>query len=899
MSRIRKLLWMIFILWIVFFIICDEKWYKIQRNGNRIVFDKNEKISDLMLDNNIAEQIKFDLNAVYKNSDIIRINPEFQNSRNLREGDWVDRKYLAKIKKESKNKEKTHTWSNILYIDDVNTISSVFQWVEIQDKTWTTKQEMLQENKTTRQEDKQNSWMSQQEVRQHTEKVSKNKSWTILKKEVEKPMVYYTVKKYEYTKHTLNLSSWVRIPKVTVEKYPTKENFDINLMNGKKPEPVVLYKKSNKIHIYSGFKNPKLMLSSSGMDEKFLERQKASNPTIISLNDNDTITSTRENSYKKSKETVSDSHNTWDYINSGDVKNIIEEEIRTNNHEKVENTGTQITYNTGVSLNTKRSNHVEIEKIKESKPHVRTYKVWKYEYKNHFINLKRALETLVINDSLEENYIIIDKPELSNNSINIRKVQEIEPVLVKVEKYQLSKHSLNLKKWVVNINSFIVENIENVDSTNNWIPDSTFESLLENEEIDIDTLESENDEFLQKVFEKTKDKDIMNLLVETYLNEYQFVKAKKFVESLSDIYFNELNPLLNLRVAFNSFPLSSKTINENLSSIVQDYASKNKISDEDKNRYLGVIALIDRNYDKFFEISAWFRSEKYKAFALKIQWYKNQIAKQMWMPEYYFDTLVSLELFNQWFFQPAKVLALYSLQKDSDYILPYQVLAYANFLTNSRDTSIEYLKKLVDIDPNNAEKYRFLMWIAFYRAGKYEQSVVTLSMIKSDNLRLDAQRYLINNYLLLDQKNKLISSRNKLLWYNNLVASDFYTYFYETFFRPYAEWQEFEIYAFDTELANKMIRVCGIILPSEERVVCTYWSIGRNIAIWQFEGLEQYLLNLVSEYPQWYLYHALWEYYIKQWDIDKAKKYLLKAVSMTQKKREISQIKNLLQSVIE
>jgi hypothetical protein len=25
------------------------------------------------------------------------------------------------------------------------------------------------------------------------------------------------------------------------------------------------------------------------------------------------------------------------------------------------------------------------------------------------------------------------------------------------------------------------------------------------------------------------------------------------------------------------------------------------------------------------------------------------------------------------------------------------------------------MKKLVDLDPNNAEKYRFLIWVAFYR----------------------------------------------------------------------------------------------------------------------------------------------------------------------------------------
>jgi hypothetical protein len=111
------------------------------------------------------------------------------------------------------------------------------------------------------------------------------------------------------------------------------------------------------------------------------------------------------------------------------------------------------------------------------------------------------------------------------------------------------------------------------------------ESLLENEEINIDTIESENDEFLQKVFEKTKDRDVMNLIVETYLNEYQFVKAKKFIENLTDEYRDELKPSLNLRVAFNSFALSSKNITENLNLMLQDYNSKGIILDEDNNRY--------------------------------------------------------------------------------------------------------------------------------------------------------------------------------------------------------------------------------------------------------------------------------------------------------------------------
>jgi hypothetical protein len=88
------------------------------------------------------------------------------------------------------------------------------------------------------------------------------------------------------------------------------------------------------------------------------------------------------------------------------------------------------------------------------------------------------------------------------------------------------------------------------------------------------------------VFQTTKDRDVMNLIVETYLNEYQFVKAKNFIENLPEMYKEDLKPSLNLRVAFNSFSLSSKDISENLTNLVQDFSYKNKISKEDENWYL-------------------------------------------------------------------------------------------------------------------------------------------------------------------------------------------------------------------------------------------------------------------------------------------------------------------------
>ena len=137
-----------------------------------------------------------------------------------------------------------------------------------------------------------------------------------------------------------------------------------------------------------------------------------------------------------------------------------------------------------------------------------------------------------------------------------------------------------------------------------------------------------------------------------------------------------------------------------------------------------------------------------------------------------------------------------------------------------------------------------------------------------------------------------------MLGYDNLVASDFYTYFYEAFYRPYSEWSQYQLYAIDTDLAEKMIRLCAIRLPKEENVVCNYGGIGKNIALWKFEWLEQSLLNLATEYPQWYLYHALWEYYLQQNDLERAKIYLLKAIPLAQRGVEKMQIKKLLQDAI-
>ncbi|MDR0859989.1 MAG: hypothetical protein LBO09_03225 [Candidatus Peribacteria bacterium] len=426
-----------------------------------------------------------------------------------------------------------------------------------------------------------------------------------------------------------------------------------------------------------------------------------------------------------------------------------------------------------------------------------------------------------------------------------------------------------------------------------------FEKMVaEEQESDTKTLKSDNVDFLQKVFEKTRDPQIITPTLQAMVEVYQFISAKQFIEKLTPAEIKNIDPVLHLQIAFNSFPLSSSSAFSSLEALVENYKQTNAINLDQANRYQGIIALMQRKYDTFFQISAQFQNASYKQFANKIASLKKQIAQQEDMPSYYFDALVAVELFQQGFFQPAKILALYAHSKESKYILPYQVLAYANFLTASREASVEYLTTLSSLDPTQQEKYTFLMGVAYYRNQQYETSVMKLSQIQKADYRLDVARYLTLNYSHLQQTSKLITTRQKLLGYAELKPADFFNYFYKVFFSPYIQGEAFTLYQQNPELAQNYLIVCASLLSTQDTTICEYGKVGLALATQNSFGLEESLLSLIKTSPQGYLYHALGEYYTKVGRSDEAKVYLLKAIGMTDSINETDQIKTLLQKIL-
>ena len=116
MHRIVKLLWIIFILWIVSFIICDEKWIKISLQDNRITFNKVEKF-EALTGNDIDEKEKLEPIIVYKNSDIIHIYNWFGNPYELSKWAWVNSEFISMFTNWN------GWWTKINEIDDKNKIT--------------------------------------------------------------------------------------------------------------------------------------------------------------------------------------------------------------------------------------------------------------------------------------------------------------------------------------------------------------------------------------------------------------------------------------------------------------------------------------------------------------------------------------------------------------------------------------------------------------------------------------------------------------------------------------------------------------------------------------------------------------------------------------------------------
>jgi len=240
---------------------------------------------------------------------------------------------------------------------------------------------------------------------------------------------------------------------------------------------------------------------------------------------------------------------------------------------------------------------------------------------------------------------------------------------------------------------------------------------------------------LEYLYTKNKNPELLQPLVEKFLQYYQFDKANQYLTLLvaeeGDYFSLNLDPHQVLYARFHDSSLDLDSVNslEDVFTLVGDYKEHNLITADDAMFYKGLKSLRAYDYQTATAAFGKVTDVRYKDFKASYESALATYVKIKNPPTYYRDALVSLTLLKNGYFSLAKRLALRSLLQNKEYILPYQVLAYTNFLTHNREAAKEYFLKLADFDVANTFLYKFLIGISYYRYGDYEQSIMYLNQV--------------------------------------------------------------------------------------------------------------------------------------------------------------------------
>ncbi len=391
---------------------------------------------------------------------------------------------------------------------------------------------------------------------------------------------------------------------------------------------------------------------------------------------------------------------------------------------------------------------------------------------------------------------------------------------------------------------------------------------------------------LEYLYTKNKNPQFLQPLVEKFLQYYQFDKANTYLSLLVAEQWNyfhlNLDPHQVVYTLFHnpSLDLASANSLDNVFSLINDYQSHHLLTDDDVMFYKWLHSLWVYDYATATAAFGKVTGQRYQDFKKS---YDSALANYMKIknpPPYYRDGLVALTLLKNWYFSFAKRIALHSLNQNQQYILPYQVLAYTNFLMHNWESAKDYFLKLADFDTNNVFLYKFLIGICYYWYGDYEQSIIYLNQVADPALRTDVYRYMLLSYIHLEDMDNMVRIRHNLLGESSLQPSDFSLFFDHMFFIPFRTWKPFLLYSDNPQLADLYLWKCSTLLSGSQADVCVYGEVWLQLAKQNLSSVGQKLISLSQTYHQSHLYHLLGDYYLLNHDYSLAKDTYIKALSI-------------------
>ena len=412
-------------------------------------------------------------------------------------------------------------------------------------------------------------------------------------------------------------------------------------------------------------------------------------------------------------------------------------------------------------------------------------------------------------------------------------------------------------------------------------------SVTELEALSEDTQQRDKDmttHTLMELYETTDNESILVVLLEKLVDQHSYDTAFTYLQQgEQQQQIDSLSAYTYLTILFNSRLVVYKD-QKNLTKIqqrVEEFMNLGQITQSDYLFYMSLIDLLHGYTNKFVTKISQINDLAYQPFMSALDEYDRHVHTQVDVPSYYFDALISLLLLQNGYVKVAQQRAIHIAIEDGNYILPHQILWYSNFILHNRDASGEYFRDLVVLDPTNSDVYTFMRGVWLYWQKQYKQAIIAFNQVQNENFQSDAYRYMLLSYDQLGDEENFMRIAQRLLWYDDLVLSDFIVFFEKVLYLPRSREQDAQLYVRYTSLVEQYLLYCDQQVRQTEMYVCDYGRAGVLLVEWKIVQAEQYLRRITEYLQKSYLYHALGEVAIQRKNFDEAKQRFVKALLIT------------------
>ena len=251
----------------------------------------------------------------------------------------------------------------------------------------------------------------------------------------------------------------------------------------------------------------------------------------------------------------------------------------------------------------------------------------------------------------------IDKSHVINENKDIEEKQHYSPDIKEVQKS-------------------IIPKVQDLEELYKKIEKENKEEKLDFKEISLKDIWGSLDgiEILEKLYVKTKTSDVLKVLVDKLLLDYQFEKAKFYLADLDMLKNSIIWARSYFYTQINTLSITDPQSMNKFVNLVDQMKYRSMISVDDHLFYQWLAKIWNKEYDSVVEVFKQIQSPIYKNIISQIEDTIVKFNNQKGAPAYYKDSLIALVMMKNWYFSIANKLAVESLLQNKDYILPYQIL---------------------------------------------------------------------------------------------------------------------------------------------------------------------------------------------------------------------------------